>query len=101
MEKAQNVCCVASKFSWDDVGGWLSVSNYLPKDDTGNCCRGKAFMLDASDNVVFCEDPEETVMLIGVKDLVVVRAAGGMLIVPKDRTEEIKKLVEEMEEGEY
>ncbi len=99
MEKAQNVCCVASKFSWDDVGGWLSVSNYLPKDGTGNCCRGKAFMLDASDNVVFCEDPEETVMLIGVKDLVVVRASGGMLIVPKDRTEEIKNLVEEMEKG--
>ena len=99
MEKAQNVCCVASKFSWDDVGGWLSLNNYLTKDETGNCCRGKALMLDASDNVVFCEDPEETVMLIGVKDLVVVRARGGILVVHKDRTEDIKKLVEEMEKG--
>ena len=99
MEKAQNVCCVASKFSWDDVGGWLALRSYLPKDEAGNCFRGKAITLDATDNVLFCEDPEETVMLIGVKDLVVVRAGAGLLIVNKDRTEDIKKLVEGMEAG--
>jgi mannose-1-phosphate guanylyltransferase len=96
MEKAQKVCCVASGFSWDDVGGWLALKSYLPKDEAGNCFRGKAITLDATDNVLFCEDPEETVMLIGVKDLVVVRAGAGLLIVQKNRTEDIKKLVEAM-----
>ena len=99
MEKAQKVCCVSSKFSWNDVGGWLSLKSCLPQDEAGNCCRAKAITLDATDNVVFCEDPEETIMLIGVKDLVVVRAGAGVLIVHKDRTEDIKKLVEEMEKS--
>ncbi len=100
MEKAQEVCCAASKFSWDDVGGWLALRNHLPKDKTGNCCKGKAITLDATDNVVFCEHPEETIMLIGVKDLVIVRAGAGLLVVHKDRTEDIKRLVERLEKPE-
>ena len=97
MEKAQKVCCVASKFAWNDVGGWLALRSCLPDDQDGNCCRGRALTLDARDNVVFCEDPEETVMLVGVKDLIVVRAREGILIAHKDRAEDVKKLVEGME----
>ncbi|NVM20821.1 MAG: mannose-1-phosphate guanylyltransferase [Desulfobacterales bacterium] len=98
MEKAKNVCCVASRFSWSDVGGWLALKSHLPEDEAGNCCLGKPVTLDATDNLVFCEDPDETIMLIGVKDLVIVRAGAGTLIAHKDRTEEVKKLVEAMEE---
>jgi len=96
MEKAQNVYCVASKFSWTDVGGWLALKHCLSKDETGNYCRGNVMMLDATDNLVFCEDPKETMVLIGVKDLVIVRADAGTLITHKDRTEDVKKLVQAM-----
>ena len=97
MEKAQNVCCVASRFSWSDVGGWLALKSYLPEDEAGNCCRGKTMTLDATDNLVFCEDPKDTMVLIGVKDLVIVRAGSRTLITHKDRTEDLKKLVQAME----
>ncbi len=97
MEKAQNVCCVASRFSWSDVGGWLALKSYLPEDEAGNRCRGKAVTLDATDNLVFCEDPRETMVLIGVKDLVIVRAGSKTLVTHKDRTEDLKKLVQAME----
>ena len=96
MEKAQNVCCVASKFSWRDVGGWLALRSCLPEDETGNYCRGKTLTLDATDNFVFCEDPEDTTVLIGVKDLVIVRAGPLTLITHKDRAEDLKKLVQTM-----
>lgn len=98
MEKAQNVCCVASRFSWDDVGGWLALKSWLPEDEAGNYCRGKTTTLDATDNLVFCKDPRETVVLIGVKDLVIVRAGSMTLITHKDRTEDLKKLVQAMED---
>jgi mannose-1-phosphate guanylyltransferase len=96
MEKAQKVCCVASRFSWKDVGGWLALESCLSQDEAGNCCYGEPVTLDATDNLVFCEDPEETVMLIGVKDLVIVRVGARTLITHKDRTEDVKKLVERM-----
>ena len=98
MEKAKNVCCVASGFSWNDVGGWLALKTCLPSDEAGNCCRGQALTLDSTGNLVFCEDPDETIMLVGVEDLVIVRAMGRTLITHKDRTEDIKKLVEGMDE---
>jgi mannose-1-phosphate guanylyltransferase len=97
MEKAKKVCCVASQFAWNDVGGWLALRSCLPDDEDGNCCQGRALTLDAKDNIVFCEDPQEMVMLVGVKDLIVVRAREGMLIAHKDRAEDVKKLVEGME----
>jgi mannose-1-phosphate guanylyltransferase len=97
MEKAQRVCCVASKFSWSDVGGWLALKSCLPQDDAGNCCRGESVTLDAKNNLVFCEDPREIVMLVGVKDLVIVRAGERTLITHKERAEDIKKLVEAMD----
>ena len=96
MEKARNICCVASGFSWSDVGGWLALKSYLPEDEAGNYCRGKAMPLDATDNLVFCKDSKETMVLIGVKDLVIVRAGSKTLITHKDRTEDLKKLVEAM-----
>jgi mannose-1-phosphate guanylyltransferase len=97
MEKAQKVCCVASRFSWRDVGGWLALKSCLPEDETGNYCRGKTLTLDATDNLVFCEDPEDTTVLIGVKGLVIVRAGPLTLITHKDRAEDLKKLVQSME----
>jgi mannose-1-phosphate guanylyltransferase len=96
MEKARNVCCVASTFSWHDVGGWLALENFLPEDKSGNRCRGEVLTLKATDNVVFCEDPAETVVLIGVKDLVVARSGSTTLITRKDREEDLKTVVESM-----
>jgi mannose-1-phosphate guanylyltransferase len=96
MEKAENVRCVGSKFSWNDVGGWLALRSCLSEDEAGNCCRGEAMTLDATDNLVFCEDPTECMVLIGVKDLVIVRAGSKTLITHKDRTEDLKKVVQSM-----
>jgi mannose-1-phosphate guanylyltransferase len=97
MEKAPNVCCVASSFSWSDVGGWLALRDFLPEDGAGNRSRGDTVTLDAADNLVFSEDPEETIVLIGVKDLVVVRSGSMTLITHKDRSEDLKELVKNMD----
>ncbi|MBW1678338.1 MAG: mannose-1-phosphate guanylyltransferase [Deltaproteobacteria bacterium] len=98
MEKAEDVRCAASDFTWKDVGSWHALADFLPKDVDGNCCLGTPLKLDAKRNLVFCEDPEETVMLVGVQDLVIARAGNATLIAEKERTEEVKKLVEEMVE---
>lgn len=97
MEKAPDVRCVASKFTWADIGGWQALKNYLPQDEAGNACRGQTVTLDAKGNLVFCEDPTELVMLVGVKDLVAVRAGRKTLIAHKDRAEEIKEVVKKMQ----
>ena len=93
MERATNVCCVESTFSWNDRGGWLSLREFLPADGSCNFHRGDIIASDSQNNLVFCENPGETVMMIGVHDLVIVRAGSNTLIVHKDRAEEVKELV--------
>jgi mannose-1-phosphate guanylyltransferase len=95
MEHAADVRCAAATFSWSDVGGWAALSEHLPNDGHGNHYRGAITTLEARDNLVFCEEADETVALIGVSGLVVVRAGGKTLIAAKERAEELKQLVKE------
>lgn len=96
MEKASGVRCVVAPFRWSDVGGWVALQEFLPRDAAGNAYRGRIEALGAEGNIVFCDDPDEVVALVGVKDLVVVRAGKTTLVVPKDRAEEVKRLVQRL-----
>ena len=93
MEKASNVCCIESDFTWNDLGGWLSLKDFIPVDNKGNHHRGEIIASDAHDNLVFCENPDETVMMLGIQDLVIVRAGDKTLVVRKDMVEDVKELV--------
>ncbi len=94
MERADNVRCVRSEFDWSDVGGWVALGEHLDTDRFGNRRHARLHALDAQDNLVFAQDPEETVALVGVRDLIVVRAGRRTLVVHRDRAEEVKALVE-------
>ncbi|HEY4222787.1 MAG TPA: mannose-1-phosphate guanylyltransferase, partial [Myxococcota bacterium] len=78
------IACVASTFSWSDVGSFPALAEHLPVDD-GNAHRGRVRAHDARDNLVWCEDGDELVALVGVSDLVVVRVGKRTLVTTKDR----------------
>ncbi len=96
MERADHLRCVSAPFSWSDVGGWLALEEYLDHDAQGNGYRGRVEAHDARHNLVFCEDDSQTVALVGVSDLIVVRSGDRTLVVPRDRAEEIKALVQKL-----
>ena len=85
---------VKAPFRWSDVGGWTALSAFLRRDAATNAVRGQVYGLDAQDNIVYCADEREQVALVGVKDLVVVRAGSRTLVAHKEKVEEVKKLVE-------
>ena len=96
MEKARDVRCVAAGFSWRDVGGWEALREHLPSDEQGNLTRGQVEFLDSSGNLVYCEDEGETVLLVGARDMIVVRSGQNTLIADRSRAEEVKMLVERL-----
>ncbi|NLG66665.1 MAG: mannose-1-phosphate guanylyltransferase [Actinobacteria bacterium] len=98
MEHAANVRMIGATFEWSDLGGWVALEEYLPADDHGNHFRGRLATLDARANIVFCADPGELVALVGVDDLIVVRAGRRTLVVPRWRAEEIRQLVAQLED---
>jgi len=96
MEKSGRVRMIRADFEWNDVGGWLAIESFLEADQNGNRARGDLKCHEADNNIVYCDSAEDTVALVGVRDLVVVRAGAYTLVVHKDRTEEVKKLVQKM-----
>lgn len=94
MEKADNIVMAKGTFPWDDVGSWSALENHFVADEDGNIRVGAAELLDSSGNIVISED--RVTGLIGVSDLIVVQADGATLVCPKDRAQDVRKLVEQL-----
>ncbi len=91
MEKADNIVMAEGRFAWDDVGSWPEVAGHLGADADGNTIVGAAELLDATNNIVFSQG--RLTAMIGVDDLVVVHTDHATLICPKDRAQDVKKIV--------
>jgi mannose-1-phosphate guanylyltransferase len=94
MEKADNVRMLEGRFGWNDVGSWEAVYQLSEKDGRGNCFQGAVVDLDTRGCLVY--SPQKTVALLGVQDLVVVETAEALLICPRERSQEVKKIVERL-----
>ena len=95
MERADKVLMLAGDFGWNDVGSWEAVYQLEPKDEQGNCLEGPVLILDSRGCLV--HSPQKTVGLIGMKDLIVVDTPDALLICPRERAQEVKKIVELLE----
>lgn len=91
MEKADNILVVKGEFGWADIGSWNALRSRLSGDAAGNVVAGNAELLDCRGNVVISRSG--LVAMLGVKDLIVVKEKGVVMICHKRRDQDIKKLV--------
>jgi len=81
---------------WLDVGSWPALASTLDAQD-GNVVRGLAVTLDAAGNIVFSDDPDHLVALVGVRSSVVVHTADVTMVAPVADAERVKQLLAEVE----
>ncbi len=96
MEHAKNIVMARGAFGWDDVGSWPSVAGHFSADRAGNVVIGTCEPMEAQNNIVVSEN--RLTALIGVSGLVVVQSENATLICPKDRAEDVKKLLRRIAE---
>ena len=94
MEKADNIVMARGVFPWDDVGSWTALEDHIPRNHEGNVLVGTCESVHAHNNIVLSND--RLTALVGVRDLIVVQAMGVTMICPKDRAQDVKKLVEKL-----
>ena len=94
MERAGNVAVVPANFEWDDVGAWDALARTREPDADGNVATGEPVLIDAKDCIVYnAAGDDQAVAVIGVENLVVATTPDGILVVPKDRVQDVKKAV--------
>jgi mannose-1-phosphate guanylyltransferase len=95
MERAQDVWVVPGDFGWSDVGSWRALSELLPADGQNNVVVGEQCGMETSGCFIY--SPKKLVATIGLRDLVVIETDDVLLICPKERDQEVRKLVELLE----
>lgn len=82
---------------WSDVGAWDSLWKVLPKDESGLALRGDVLAHDCKDVLAISES--RLVACVGLTDIIVVETADAVLVVHKDQTQHVKKIVEMLKTG--
>jgi mannose-1-phosphate guanylyltransferase len=93
LEKAATVHVVPATFPWDDLGAWDALERSLPTDGDDNVVVGEVLALDCEGSIIYNDNAEQKVALVGVSDLVVVITPDAVLVCPKDRAQEVKRIV--------
>ncbi len=97
MEKASNVAVCAASFEWNDVGSWTSASAHWPEDGKANRLKGEVKLLETEDCIVG-NYADGLVGVIGLKDVVVIRTGDAVLVCARDKVQDVKKLLNDLNE---
>lgn len=97
LERSDRVGVVRATFAWDDVGAWDAVARTRPADAEGNVGLGETYAVDSHDCVLYADDGP--VVAFGVRDLVIVRTGGVTFVADRDRSPELKQLLERLPES--
>lgn len=94
MEKTACAAVVPASIGWSDIGSWTALWEASPKDAAGNAAIGPVELLDAEG----CYVRSEGILtgVVGLKDTVVVTTEDAVLVMPRDRAQDVKALVERL-----
>jgi mannose-1-phosphate guanylyltransferase len=99
-EHLSRLFCLPAEFAWNDLGSWASLYEYqlesrLRGDGDGNVSDTDGHLaIDAVNNYIY--SPHKFVALVGVENLVIVDTEDALLIVHRDRSQDVGKIVKEL-----
>ena len=94
MEGAGDVVVLPADVGWSDVGCWSSVASLLASDEGGNVAEGEHIALDCQDTYI--RSSGRLVAALGLRGMVVIETEDAVLVCPKERAQEVKKIVEQL-----
>jgi len=92
MEKTDRLLLVPASFDWLDVGSWAELHEIRSADPDGNSIDGESALIDTHGSLISA--PGKLVAAIGVEDMIVVVTDQALLILPKSRAQDVKKIVQ-------
>ena len=95
MERTERAWMVPLDLNWSDLGSWSSIWEMMDKDADGNVKLGDVLTEDCSNSLFHAEG--HLIAALGVKDLVVIDTKDALMIAPRDRVQDVKKLVARLE----
>lgn len=98
MERADHVLVISGEFGWNDIGSLDMLSIMKDADENGNTAYGEQLLIDTKDCIVY--GTNKLIATIGVSDLIVVQTEDAVLVCHKDKSQDVKTVVETLKEQE-
>jgi mannose-1-phosphate guanylyltransferase len=96
LEKEKRMLVVPADFGWADVGHWRAVHEVLAARPSANVTRGRHVSHDSEGNLLY-SFTGKLIATAGLKDMIVLETEDVILVCPKSRAQDVKKLVEALE----
>ena len=96
MEQSEKRVVIPVDYGWNDVGSWKALYNISKKDQNNNVVNCENQIIDSKNNYI---NSKKFVALIGINDLVIVESDDALLIAKKERSEEVKIIVEKLKKN--
>jgi mannose-1-phosphate guanylyltransferase len=97
MEKSSKVMVIPAKIGWDDMGDWNALERLLKTSDS-NIEIGQHVGLDTNGILLYTTPSNDLIVTIGLEDVLIVRDGDCTLIAKKNRTQDIRQLVERLKQ---
>ena len=88
----------ADDLGWSDVGSFATLPEVRQLDARGNAVSGDALTIDCTGCVVLAE-AGRLVAVVGMKETCVIDSGDALLVVPRDRAQDVRAIVEALKQG--
>lgn len=102
MEKVnpKEVRIIPAELDWSDIGTWESIFTETTHDQKSNLIKAQHIGIDTHGSLIY-GDKRKLIATIGIKDCVIVETDDALLVCKKDRSHEVKKLIEKLKKSHY
>lgn len=99
LERSNSIFVLEATFDWNDLGTWGSLFDKLDKDGSGNAVvNAKVLAEDANGNMI--RSPKNKIVVVdGLKDYIIVDKEEVLLIYPKSKEQDIKKVLSKVKDA--
>lgn len=96
LEKEKGMRVIPADFGWADIGHWRAVHEVLASRPKANVARGRHLTIDSEGNLLY-SFTGKLIAAVGLTDMIVVETEDVVLVCPKSRAQDVKRLVEKLD----
>jgi mannose-1-phosphate guanylyltransferase len=95
MEHVRNAVMIPAPYTWSDVGSWDALYDILRKNDgTNSVVPDEECHVGYDTHGCLVSAGNKLVATIGLRDMIIVDSHQALMICPRDRAQDVKKLLE-------
>jgi mannose-1-phosphate guanylyltransferase len=94
LERSADILTIRGEFGWNDIGNWDALQAVIPGDRYGNIVKANYIGIGTTESIIYGSD--RLITSVGLNNIIIVDTADALLVCSKDKTQDVKGLVEEI-----